>query len=1082
MVGLNQDRASPHVAILCKEKWFRTQARQVILESGLLQDRGWVGCIRLPFEIRQNGATSPAPKSTFGLPASQEPTIFKRDQHNVAISYDPESTSGLRIAISGFNGYVRMATLGGIIEINGALFGLTVSHVFSAQTPSYDEASSEHESDTELFALDGDDLDPFVRTRESDKVPEVAKTYSRILEASGTSDKFTQASEIENIGLSPDVEDDTVDPFMGRHLDRETPKWYVRTNPSQSRKPCFVKTTSPEIPQGLYFVTGTVKPIPHTAVLTLGYLRRSLGSRETFGNKAAYDFEWAVISQDGDHGPIKYDTMINLVTTNSDEKLLIGSVANSMVPAGTHLLLRAPRGGITATAIGSESSVQLNSSSRYLCLWTVRVDCSEVGDCGSWIVNQATGELLGMLVASCEAVCEAYILPIKEIFKEIEISSGHPAKLPALGLITEKKETKTASMEDFEVNTDTTSDPATDLNLLYWPLQAESIRILKVLPGKHRADVHCELSICSLGDPADYESLCYALGSSEPTSRIYLNGQSIWVSSNLASALDNLRYIDRPRNLWVDDLCINPENVEERNSQVSLLTPILLQARGVCIWLGVGNSESDWAFSSYSSIFGSKRKAPKKFLHLANILCDLFWRAWFCQGVVQAICLARHATVHCGRASMSWKDSADILSVLYSDPPVNFPSYQHDLVSMSLWLVNNIENSIRWLDDGQIERRYSLDYLVMLFSWLETTSAHDSIYSLLSLASDVYPLPKSSVTSSAKDFPHQPLPLKEVDEPNNTPVVPQTAELFPIPLERQQRRPMIVDYSQGFEHVCKDFVQLAIQNSQSLDILCIPWARSFDRLPSWVPDRSQAATLVKKESKSQRVNGSYFASHRRGPGILQIYDASGLKPPIVLISNSSDGAPLLSAQGFTIDAVQAITSLAPMGNIPPDWAKFLGWKDMSEPPPDKAWRTLIGDRGKDTRCFAPAAYRRACGRMFQQMQTGSGLLLSQATQSEDRTIQEFAQTAEAVVWGRRLIRTAKHGFLGLAPEATQEGDIIAILYGLSVPVVLRQIHGTPDGDNVFILIGECFIYGMMDGEALRFKEVHGIQDQTFVLR
>ena len=240
MVGLTQDRASPHVAILCKEKWFLTQARQVVLESGLLQDRGWVGCIRLPFEIRQNGDTSPAPRGTVGLPTSHESTILRRDQHNVAISYDSEITSGLRIAISGFNGYVRMATLGGVIEIDGALFGLSVSHVFSAQIPSYDETSSEHESDVESLVLDEEDLDPFVRTTESDKVLDGAETYSRFSKASGPSDKLAQASETEDVGLSPDLEDDVIDPFMSRHRDSESPKWYVlyRTNPSCNKNPC----------------------------------------------------------------------------------------------------------------------------------------------------------------------------------------------------------------------------------------------------------------------------------------------------------------------------------------------------------------------------------------------------------------------------------------------------------------------------------------------------------------------------------------------------------------------------------------------------------------------------------------------------------------------------------------------------------------------------------------------------------------------------------------------------------------------------------------------------------------------------
>ena len=537
---------------------------------------------------------------------------------------------------------------------------------------------------------------------------------------------------------------------------------------------------------------------------------------------------------------------MNYVTTNSGEKLWISSIANEMAPAGTYLLIRTPRDIITATAIGSESSLQLTSSNRYLRLWTIRIGYAEEGDCGSWIVDFVTGELIGMLVATCQAVCEAYILPIKDIFKEIEISSGHPAKLPSSDLITEKKETKPTSMKDFKVKTDTTSNPAKDLNLLYWPLQPDSIRILKLLPRNHGDDVHCELSIRSLDDPADYESFCYALGPSESTSRIFVNGQSISVNSYLTSALDDLRHSDRPRYLWVDALCINPENVEEKNNQVPLLAPILLEARGVCIWLDKGDSESDWAFSSYGLIFDSNRAKRKVFRHLIDVLCDLFWRAWFCKGVVQATCLARHATIHCGRSSMPWKAFVDIVYSLYSEPPVHYSSEQQDIINLSLWFTQNIENSIRRLGGGQIERKYSLEHLVMVFSRLQRTKAHDSIYSLLSLASDVYPLPKSSGTLSAKDFPRGPTPLKAVDELNNTPVVPKTAESFWMPLEGRQGRPLIVDYLQSFEHVCKDFVQVAIQNSQSLDILCNPWRHD---LTDFRPGSQLGLRLLQRRTK-----------------------------------------------------------------------------------------------------------------------------------------------------------------------------------------------------------------------------------------
>ncbi|KAF4465746.1 ankyrin and het domain [Fusarium albosuccineum] len=52
--------------------------------------------------------------------------------------------------------------------------------------------------------------------------------------------------------------------------------------------------------------------------------------------------------------------------------------------------------------------------------------------------------------------------------------------------------------------------------------------------------------------------------------------------------------------------------------------------------------------------------------------------------------------------------------------------------------------------------------------------------------------------------------------------------------------------------------------------------------------------------------------------------------------------------------------------------------------------------------------------------------------------------------------------LGLCPPETKEGDFICILYGCSVPVVLRE---TPDKRQM-IFVGEAYVHGKMDGEAM----------------
>ena len=52
--------------------------------------------------------------------------------------------------------------------------------------------------------------------------------------------------------------------------------------------------------------------------------------------------------------------------------------------------------------------------------------------------------------------------------------------------------------------------------------------------------------------------------------------------------------------------------------------------------------------------------------------------------------------------------------------------------------------------------------------------------------------------------------------------------------------------------------------------------------------------------------------------------------------------------------------------------------------------------------------------------------------------------------------------------AAQENDIICILYGCSVPVVLRKQE--VEGESFWELVGECYVHGMMDGEAMEEQE------------
>lgn len=62
------------------------------------------------------------------------------------------------------------------------------------------------------------------------------------------------------------------------------------------------------------------------------------------------------------------------------------------------------------------------------------------------------------------------------------------------------------------------------------------------------------------------------------------------------------------------------------------------------------------------------------------------------------------------------------------------------------------------------------------------------------------------------------------------------------------------------------------------------------------------------------------------------------------------------------------------------------------------------------------------------------------------------------------LRLTSTGYFGLAHEATQPGDVIAILIRCSFPVVLYP-HG-----EFYKVVGERYIHGLMDGEVLYWKE------------
>ena len=808
----------------------------------------------------------------------------------------------------------------------------------------------------------------------------------------------------------------------------------------------------------------------------------TLGSLKTFDNRSVFDYHWALISID--HKTLGRGRGVNYFHADGyDERLRITMISDAIISDGRRLLLATTRGGVSAIGISSKSSIKLASPNGYHSLGTVQLDHAEEGDCGSWVMDTSNRTLVGMLVASCDIAREAYILPASEIFAEITKVSDKSVALPVgVG----NKLTQTTFVKH-------------GTEYRYTSLRTNEIRILTVSPGKPGTPLECYLSVRDLGDPGNYEALSYTWETWDLSSSINLDHHSINVTPSLASALKSLRYDDTPRQLWVDAICINQQDAEETKNQVTLMSKIMESATEVCIWLGEEKEDTRWAFSSYIPVLGIHNlhqvKPDESMLRQAIALSSLAERSWFHRRwVVQDVCRAKNATLYCGKYNMAWTTFADLITLLhayeqqsqaFSDSLVQseWRSLRHPLKDLEYLkaFITIIRNVFRRAENGQILHSvFSLEQLVLDLYFLDITIPHDSIYSLLSLAKDAYK-PRVSPLSPLSSK------LNAREHPDLSPAMLKAVNAFRKPLESRRKKLRIqVDYSKPFAEVCKDFIDMTVHGSKSLDIICTPWAPTVTDLPSWVSTVSKAPRITQINREFVRINADLLVRGSRSG----IYQASGPSHPTFHFT-----AQKLCVKGFILDRVYAKQSPALMGNIPPGWVHLLGWTDTSTPAPEKVWRLFVADRGRDG-YLPPLYYRLACTQAFQQIKLGHGfnlsqrfrpitpdlgLNISQQLAGSAALVQDFLFRVQTVIWGRRLIKTEEHGFVGLAPGETQEEDVVAILYGCSVPVILRPISDPESKEVEFKLIGECYIDGMMDGQALDIKDAAGTKTETFVI-
>jgi len=161
------------------------------------------------------------------------------------------------------------------------------------------------------------------------------------------------------------------------------------------------------------------------------------------------------------------------------------------------------------------------------------------------------------------------------------------------------------------------------LRSYYRPLDhsRNEIRLLKVRPGLRDDAICCsfEYAILSQEFPPPYETISYVWGDALLRGSVYLHDQPTDVPLSTDIVLRRMRYTDRERILWIDAICINQTDFDERNRQVAMMAGIYGMTSTNLIWLGEDdNISTEKANASISSVLNDMRNETSDFQELTK--------------------------------------------------------------------------------------------------------------------------------------------------------------------------------------------------------------------------------------------------------------------------------------------------------------------------------------------------------------------------------------------------------------------------------------------------------------------------------
>lgn len=134
----------------------------------------------------------------------------------------------------------------------------------------------------------------------------------------------------------------------------------------------------------------------------------------------------------------------------------------------------------------------------------------------------------------------------------------------------------------------------------YTAIKPDHFRIIEI----HSLEPEIRIKLVERPDqsPPEYFALSYCWGTENNTEHILCDEKAFAITPNLKEGLKSIYHACGSFRLWVDAICIDQESDAEKEAQVAKMHEIYRKARGVYVWLGASENDSDAAIDAIKEV------------------------------------------------------------------------------------------------------------------------------------------------------------------------------------------------------------------------------------------------------------------------------------------------------------------------------------------------------------------------------------------------------------------------------------------------------------------------------------------------